>query len=83
MQTNLLAVPLSAQVEWLEVRIYWRSCSAEMEMGRVPHPSGKKSEGLSCTHLDPCHGHDTPSVVCSAPVRLVKEQVDSSTDCSL
>lgn len=83
MQTSLLAVPLSAQGEWLDVRIYWRSCSAAMETGRVPHPGAKKSKGLSCTHLDPSHGHDTPSVACSAPVRLFKEQVDRSTDCTL
>lgn len=28
-----------------------------MEMGRIPHLGGKRSEGLSCAQLDPFHGH--------------------------
>lgn len=82
-QAYLLVVLFNAQGEWLEVGIYWRSCSAAMRMGRIPHLGGKRSEGLSCTHLDPFHDHVTPSVVCSAPVTLFEEEVDSSTYCTL
>lgn len=78
LQTYLLAVPLNAQGECLELGIYWRSCPAVMEMGRIPHLGGKRSKGLSCTHLDPFHGHGTPRAVCSAPARLFKEDVDST-----
>lgn len=27
-----------------------------MEIGRIPHLGGKRSWGLSCTHLHPLHG---------------------------
>lgn len=77
-QTYFLVVPLNAQGECLELGIYWRSCSAVMQMDRIPHVGGERREGLSCTHLDPFYGHGTPRVVCSAPERLFKEEVDST-----
>lgn len=54
-----------------------------MEIARIPHLGGKRSEGLLCTHLDPFHGHGTPSVVSTNVVRFFKEELDSSTDCAL
>lgn len=63
MQTCLLVAPLHAEGEWVLVRIRGRSCSAAMEMGRIPHLGGKRSEGLACTHLDPFHGHGAPRVL--------------------
>lgn len=63
MQTCLLMAPLNVEGEWVLVGIHGRSCSAVMEMGRIPHLGGKRSEGLSCTHLDPFHGHGVPRVM--------------------
>lgn len=63
MQTCLLMAPLSVEGECVLVGIRGRSCSAAMEMGRIPHLGGKRSEGLSCTYLDPFHGHGAPRVL--------------------